>query len=84
MPKTTFTFTCPHCEKENTNTMTSNLGDIPPQSDEPKEFYVTCSQCFSVFKVEYIVVISDVLESNGQISCFINCLRFEENYFERY
>jgi hypothetical protein len=57
-----FHFTCPNptCEKENAVNRTSNLEPIPEYGDEPKEFYVTCGHCFKLFKVEYIVVISEV------------------------
>lgn len=65
MPERTFSFTCPHCEKENIVKKTSNLWEIPEYSDEPKEFYVTCTHCFDIFRIEYVVVICDVLDSSG-------------------
>lgn len=61
-----FSFTCPNpkCEAENSVNRTSSGEPIPSYDDEPKEFYVTCGHCFGVFKIEYIVVVGDVMFSN--------------------
>jgi hypothetical protein len=61
-----FNFTCPNleCEKENSVNRTSSGEPIPEYNDEPKDFYVTCPHCFHIFRVEYIVVLTEMMFSN--------------------
>ena len=62
-----FTFECPECEKTNSVNRTSSGEPIPRYSDEPKDFYVTCPHCFRIFRVEYIVVLSEMMFSNKKL-----------------
>ena len=59
-----FSFDCPRCDKKNQVNRTSSGEPIPHFSDEPKSFYVTCPHCYNIFRVEDVVVLTEIMRSN--------------------
>lgn len=81
-----FTFDCPRCDKKNQVNRTSSGEPVPHFSDEPKSFYVTCPHCYSIFKVEDVVVLTEMMVSNGIPSnkSKINGLHASEIIFDEF
>lgn len=59
-----FTFDCPKCDNKNQVNRTSSGEPVPHFSDEAKSFYVTCPHCYSIFRVEDVVVLTEAMFSN--------------------
>lgn len=81
-----FTFDCPKCDNKNQVNRTSSGEPVPHFSDEPKSFYVTCPHCYSIFRVEDVVVLTEMMISNGIPSnkSKINGLHADKIYFDEF
>jgi hypothetical protein len=56
MARDDFHTECPFCEEEISVNRTSSGEPIPRYDDEPKEFHVSCPKCYSISKIEILVV----------------------------